>query len=200
MGERLDPALDRRQAGERQKPGSDSGDRRQHVEELLGQGRVLGQQEPEAVAIVQLEQQNPRPPARHAARSGPRHRVPRPDEPRFFDAGEVHRHPQQAGLRVVVQPYVGPDELSVSAGHSRQRRPRTGRHAEHGELRRAAARGKSECAHAVRQHRLVQRRRTGRRSFLEGRRSVRAPVLRRSLRRPEQHVSALYQRPADAGA
>ena len=56
--------------------------------------------EPEAVGVVPLEQQDPRPPPRHAAGQRPRHRRAGPDQPGADDAGEVHRHPQPAGVRV----------------------------------------------------------------------------------------------------
>ena len=42
---------------------TDAGDRRQRPEELFGQGRLLGELEPEVLGVVHLEQQDPRSPA-----------------------------------------------------------------------------------------------------------------------------------------
>ena len=80
---------------EREERRRHAGDRRQHAEELLGQGGVLGVVEPEDVVLLQLEQQDSRPSPRHAAEHRARHRVAGPDQPGVVDAGEVHRHPQQ---------------------------------------------------------------------------------------------------------
>ena len=78
-----------------------AGARRQHAEELLGQGGRVDHGNQQAVGVVPLERQDSRPSPRHAARQRARHRRAGPDQPGADDAGEVHRHPQPSGLRVV---------------------------------------------------------------------------------------------------
>jgi hypothetical protein len=93
LGERRGAPLDHQQAGEREERRRHAGGRRQHLEELFGQGRVLRIVEPEDVVLLQLEQQDSRPSPRHTAQPRTRHRVAGPDQPGFVDAGEVHGHP-----------------------------------------------------------------------------------------------------------
>ena len=129
VGQRLGPPVDRQQAGQRQERRRHAGDRRQHAEELLGQGRRSRSSSNQKMSFVlQLEQQDPRPSPRHAAELRARHRLAGPDQPGVVDAGEVHRHPQQAGVRVVVQHHERRDRLQLSAGHAGHRDPRR-RHA-----------------------------------------------------------------------
>ncbi len=68
--------------------------------------------------VVQLEQQDSWPPPRRFVQRA-RHCVTGAAESGVLHAGEVHRHPQQAGVRVLVQCDGRHDELSLSAQHAR---------------------------------------------------------------------------------
>ncbi len=100
-------------------------------------GKVVGVaiHQPEAGVLVSVERQDSRPsPRRDASPAG--HRVSRSDEPGVDNAGQVHRHPQHAGLRVELQRHGRPDELHVSARHACRRHPDGGRGSRHWRLRR----------------------------------------------------------------
>ena len=88
--------------------------------------------------VLQLEQQDPRPSPRHAAEPRARHRLARPDQPGVVDAGEVHRHPQQDGVRVVVQHHERRDRLRLPAGYAVRPRFASSTRRRHGDQRRAA--------------------------------------------------------------
>ena len=86
---------------------------------------------------------------------------------RLPHAGEVHRHPQQARVRIVVQRDGRRARLPLSARHAGERGAKGRRDAQHVGLRGAASRGAAELALAVRQHRVLQRVRGRRRSSPE---------------------------------
>ena len=186
------------QAHQRQERRRHAGARRQHAEELLGQGgRVAHDQQP-AVGVVPLERQDSRPSPRHAARQRARHRRAGADQPGADDAGEVHRHPQPAGLRVELQRHGRPDQLRLPARHAGRRDPRPGRHAVDGQHRGVAARRTSPIrATSSTTSCHVQQERDRRRAPVQGRRAVGPPVLRVALHRAGRSSPDLHQRPAD---
>ena len=152
LGERLGPSLDHQQAGQRQERRRHPGDRRQHAEELFRQGSVLAELAAEDVVLLQLGQQDARPSPRHAAEPRARHRVAGPGQPGRVDAGEIHRHQEQDGVRVVVQHHEGRDRLLLSAEHAGDGGARRRHAGGQGVQRRAAQRAAAELADPVRQH------------------------------------------------
>ena len=68
-----------------------------------------------------LERQDPRPSPRQHDADHSRHRLGRADQPGADDAGEVHRHPRTAGVRVELQRHGRPDQLHLPARHRGRR-------------------------------------------------------------------------------
>ena len=85
------------------------------AEELLGQGRVLDRRRTRRSRSRTTGTTRSAATAANAADHRARHRLAGPDQPGVVDAGEVHRHPQQAGVRVVVQRHGRADQLPLSA-------------------------------------------------------------------------------------
>ena len=192
MGERLDPPMGRRQAGQREEHRRNPGDRRQHVEELLGQGGVLGRCEPESDVLVQLEQQDSWPsPRRHAQRA--RHRVAGADQPvpprrrRSTRASATswstsRRSASWTGRPITSTSLAPPPTPANRRCHARRRRT----------SRRRGTKSNPNSRTQFDNTDLDGEDRMGRRSPHQERRAVRPSVLRRSVRRAEQHVPALH--------
>ena len=195
VGQRRLPAVERRQADQRAQPRRHAGARRQQAEELLGQGAWQSTSaHQKLIAVVPLQRQDPRPSPRPAAELRPGHGVARADQPGAVDAGAST--PASASA-LVFESGVQRDgrRRPTTAIRTARRRRASASRTTAAEQRIVAAPRHEEqpnSRHAVRQRRLATTPAARRRSHAQGRRAVRAAVLRSTVHGPRRHHYVLF--------
>ena len=177
VGQRHHPQVGRQQVRQRDQRRRQPGARRQRPEELLGQGGRTQLTTNNKLIGSYFWNNKIRGHRRDSNDIIPDIASRRADQPGADDAGQVHRHPRQPGVRVELQHHGRPDQLHVPAGHS-IRRGSHHRHRHRRGLQRVdRGRASAELASSVRQHVHVRQERLRRRAPAQGRRAVGPAVL-----------------------